>query len=54
MKTNKPDRPPEFQKAHGLNVASGRRNDIEYIYIGETPRKTMNGYIAAMQAQIGV
>jgi len=38
MKTNKPDRPPKFQKAHGLNVASGRRNDIEYIYIGETPR----------------
>ena len=53
MKTNKPDRPPKFQEAHGLNVASWRRNGIEYIYVGETPRKTMDGYIAAMQAQIG-
>lgn len=53
MKTDKADRPPKYLKAHGQTVVAWRKNGVEYFYVGETPRKTIDGYISAIQAQIG-
>lgn len=53
MKTDKPDHEPKFSTAHGLNVASWRRNGIAYVYVGKTPRAVMDRYIDAMRTQIG-
>lgn len=53
MKTDKPDHEPKFSTAHGLNVASWRRNGIAYVYVGKTPRDVMDRYIDAMRTQTG-
>lgn len=53
MKTDKPDRPAKYLTAHGQTVVAWRKNGIEYFYVGETPRKTVDSYITAIQAQIG-
>lgn len=53
MKTDKPDRAPKYLKAHGQNVVAWRSKGVEYIFVGETPRKIMDSYISAIQAQLG-
>jgi anti-sigma factor RsiW len=53
MKTDKPDRAPKYLTAHGQNVVAWRKNGVEYFYVGETPRKVLDGYISAIQAQLG-
>ncbi|MGB0629532.1 MAG: anti-sigma factor family protein [Alphaproteobacteria bacterium] len=53
MKTDKPDHAPKYSTAHGLNVATWRRGGIAYVYVGKTPKETMDRYIAAMQTQSG-
>ena len=53
MKTDKPDHAPRYSKAHGINVATWRRGGIAYVYVGDTPKETMERYIAAMQRQSG-
>lgn len=53
MRTDKPDHDPKFSTAHGLNVASWRRNGIAYVYVGKTPRDVMDRYIDAMRTQTG-
>lgn len=53
MKTDKPDRGPKYLTAHGQNVVAWRKNGVEYFFVGETPREIMNGYISAIQAQLG-
>ena len=53
MKTDKPDHAPKYSTAHGLNVATWRRGGIAYVYVGKTPRETMDRYITAMQEQSG-
>lgn len=51
MKTDKPDHAPKYSTAHGLNVATWRRGGVAYVYVGKTPKPTMDRYIAAMQDQ---
>lgn len=53
MKTDKADRPPRYLKAHGQTVVAWRKGGVEYFYVGETPRRIIDGYIAAIRTQIG-